>query len=91
MFFLLVKTLPSTAVGKTAPQPVVLRCWINVAHSSRAEAAVRKELANRGFDVVAVEACTATTREDYFPPCESLDAFERAEEQGFSYLPAPEA
>jgi len=62
------------------------RCWVNVEAETQVRQRLQEHLATQDCELVAIEAVQATTRSDYFAPCRSLDAFERAQSEGVHCL-----
>jgi len=73
MYFLL--DVLSTEHNDNARQ---LHAWVNVSTQSEAMDILGDELAQQGWSMTDVIEATTTTEEDYFAPCESLDAYNEA-------------
>ena len=55
-----------------------LHAWVNVADQSDALIILGEELSLQGWSITNIIESTVTNETDYFPPCESLDAFNEA-------------
>jgi len=75
--------------GVQAGVAVHVRAWVRADDVAGAQHSASRDLDARAIKQVTVESCEVTVRADYFRPCESLDAFERAEREGAAYLIAP--
>ena len=64
----------------------VAKVWVNSNHHEPAEALAIKQLIADGYEINTVIENTITHKDDYFPPCTSLDAFLRAERDGIAIL-----
>jgi len=58
--------------------------WVDSDEPQQAEHIARARLSESGYRLLALTEVTASTRDDYFPPCPGLDAFQRAEREGFA-------
>jgi len=74
MMYLVLDVL-STEHSDTARQ---LHAWVNVSTQSEAMTILGDELAQNGWSMANVVEVTTTTKDDYFAPCKSLDAFNEA-------------
>jgi len=75
--------------GAQAGVAVRVRAWVRADDTAGAQRSASRDLDARTIKQLTVESCEVTVRADYFRPCESLDAFERAEREGAVYLIAP--
>lgn len=71
----LVLDIQSTAHTDECSQ---LNAWVNVPALNEAIAILSEELSLQGWAVTNVVDSAITHESDYFPPCESLDAFREA-------------
>ena len=55
-----------------------LSAWVNVDSQNEAMAILHDELPQLGWVMTEVIESTTTTESDYFPPCDSLDAYNEA-------------
>lgn len=60
--------------------------WVDVADQTEAEQRARAALSEHGHVVTEILENALTSRDDYFPPCKSLDAFEQAEREGLALI-----
>ena len=74
MMYLVIDVL-STEHNDTARQ---LQAWVNVMTQSEAMDILGDELAQQGWSMTNVVEITTTTKDDYFAPCKSLDAYNEA-------------
>ena len=75
--------------GMRSGNAVRIRAWIAADDAATAERRASHDLGAQAVTQLVVESCEVTVRADYFRPCESLDAFERAERDGTAYIIAP--
>lgn len=71
-----------------APAPASNRSvsvWVDDTDAARARERAAQALAAQGWDVVAFRDVTETTADDYFRPCPSQQAFERARQSGVAW------
>ena len=61
-----------------------LQAWVNVGNTPEAIELLNEELSLEGWCIREIIESTATTEEDYFAPCDSLDAFHEATRSNFS-------
>lgn len=75
--------------GERGGEPVRIRAWVRAEDAKTARQRVEDDMVLQSVSGLALEACETTVRTDYFAPCPSLDAFERAARDGAAYLIAP--
>lgn len=79
MIFLLFDLPADNPAGHT-----LASVWVDTDNETKAEELAIRELLAAGYDEVRLQEVMESTRADYFPPCPGLDAFERAEQDGFA-------
>ena len=62
------------------------RVWVNDNQHESAQALATTKLSADGCIIITIIENTTTQKDDYFPPCSSLDAFILAEQNGIAVL-----
>ena len=64
----------------------IAKVWVNNNNTESAEAQATKKLSSDGYKIKEHIETTPTQKDDYFPPCNSLDTFIQAEQDGIAVL-----
>ncbi|MBI5463239.1 MAG: hypothetical protein HY941_13725 [Gammaproteobacteria bacterium] len=59
--------------------------WVDAADATQARTLAVDHLADAGWSVLRIDSETETTADDYFRPCPSQQAFQRAQAAGVSW------
>lgn len=65
-----------TSPAVTAPRGVSV--WVSTDDSAQAQHLAAEALAAEGWALASIDGCVETSADDYFRPCPSQQAFERA-------------
>lgn len=68
---------------ETAPAQNLL-VWCNDQHEEQAQRRVLQFLRESGWQSITVTSVSPTEDSDYFPPCLSYNAFEKARQEGIA-------
>jgi len=63
-----------------------VKAWVDTDDLEEAKIKTLHKLAQEGMEVLTIVEAVKTERNDYFPPCTSLDTFIRAEQEGIAIL-----
>lgn len=63
---------------------IMVQAWIRTSCREQARTAAEQQLHIDNCSIIKLIECTSTTRDDYFPPCRSLDAYLEAEQHGIA-------
>ena len=74
-----------TANASKNNEPASFLVWVDGGEHGVAEARARQLIEEQGWVVQCLEGVSETSRDDYFAPCPSLDAFDRAQSEGISF------
>jgi len=74
------------ASEKEKNTPCSIQCWIVANTEERAAQIARQHLTSEGWEIVKIKELFLTTPDDYFPPCNGLDSYRKAEKTGACYL-----
>ena len=58
--------------------------WVDTNDTEAAKEIAKEKLAAEGYTDCSLLDAMSSTKDDYFPPCTSLDAFVRAEQEGYA-------
>lgn len=61
------------------PVPRGVQVWVTDKDSAHAQQLATDALAAEGWSLVQIDSCVVTSADDYFRPCPSKQAFERAQ------------
>jgi hypothetical protein len=64
----------------------IAKIWINTTDTDKAKLSALEKLKQDDIEVLSILEIVKTDRSDYFPPCTSLDTFDRAEQDGIAVL-----
>lgn len=61
------------------PVPRGVQVWVSDTNPARAQQLATDALGAEGWAMVQIDSCVPTSADDYFRPCPSKQAFERAQ------------
>ena len=62
------------------------KVWVDTHEAGLAQDKARDKLQQKNIEIITMTELIETVREDYFPPCTSLDTFEKAKQEGIAFL-----
>ena len=71
-----------TVKSKANSESAICLVWVNQSEPDDAESLARETVDRSGWVVVSLDDVSQTTKDDYFAPCPSLDAFNLASREG---------
>ena len=64
---------------------IAVQCWIKGNNEDEVIIKANEDLAFKGWKIIEIKEIFPTSEDDYFPPCNGLDSYRKAEISGTFY------